>query len=291
MQLSFDHVNHIYMPNTPFEQQALHDVNLHIPSGCFAVIIGPTGSGKSTLVQHMNGLLRPSSGVAQVGSFTLTTQKQKSTLMKLRQAVGYLFQYPEHQLFEETVEKEIMFGPMNFGVSKSEATDRARELLPLVGLSHDLLTTSPFQLSGGQMRRVAIASILAQQPELLILDEPAAGLDPQGRSSMLKLLYDFHQKRKQTTVLITHHMEDALTYADQIIVMNKGTVWRSGTPEEIFSDPEELERIGLQLPETIRFMQKLNQATGHHTNEIFKSRSDVVAYISRVCKVQDKGGV
>ncbi|TSB44847.1 energy-coupling factor transporter ATPase [Alkalicoccobacillus porphyridii] len=291
MQLSFNHVTHTYMPSTPFEQHALQDVTLSIPSGSFCAIIGPTGSGKSTLVQHVNGLLRPSSGHVQVGPFTLTAQKRKTALNELRRTVGYLFQYPEHQLFEETVEKEMIFGPLNFGVPKAEAIERAQQLLPAVGLSEELLSVSPFQLSGGQMRRVAIASILAQQPEVLILDEPAAGLDPLGRRSMLQLLYEHHQKRKQTTLLITHHMEDALQYADHIIVMNKGTIWKSGRPEDVFAEPEELMKVGLQLPETIRFMQTFMQSTGVASVPMLKTRAEVIAYLTSYLQRAEKGGV
>ncbi|MDQ0209297.1 energy-coupling factor transporter ATPase [Alkalicoccobacillus murimartini] len=291
MQLSFKQVSHTYMGGTPFEHQALHRVSLTIPTGCFAVVIGPTGSGKSTLVQHMNGLLRPTAGEVRAGAFHLTPKKNRTSLLKLRQSVGFLFQYPEHQLFEETIKKELMFGPINFGVAKEEAETRAEAILPKVGLSPELLPVSPLQLSGGQMRRVAIASILAQHPELLILDEPAAGLDPEGREVILNMLYEYHQQHNQTTVLVTHHMEDALRLADLVIVMNKGAVFLSGTPEEVFSESKKLESIGLELPETIRFMRDVKNSFGLPEVPFLKTRSEVVKYLTRLLSTKGKGGV
>ena len=277
------------MVGTPFEHIALKNINLDIPPGSFTVVIGPTGSGKSTLVQHMNGLIRPTSGEVQVGTYRLRAKKDRTSLLTLRKSIGFLFQYPEHQLFEETIEKELMFGPMNFGVSKTEAERRAKEVLPNVGLSPDLLPNSPLNLSGGQMRRVAIASILTQQPELLILDEPAAGLDPEGRQTILDMLYSYHQKHQQTTVLVTHHMEDALRLADFIVVMNQGSIFRSGTPEEVFSGPEALVSIGLELPETIRFMQEVKTSFALTDVPFLKTRSEVVEYLSHFLSNDRKG--
>lgn len=280
MQIQFSGVDHLYMPKTPFQHLALSQVNVEIPSGSFTVIVGPTGSGKSTLVQHVNGLLYPTEGEVQVGEHRLTSKKDKRSLRKLREATGFLFQYPEHQLFEETVEKELIFGPMNFGVSKEEAESRAKEVLPQVGLPTDLLTHSPLNLSGGQMRRVAIASILAQHPKVLILDEPAAGLDPEGRQRILDMLYTYHMKHKLTSILVTHHMEDALRFADYMVVMNKGSVYLSGKPEEVFGQASAIESIGLELPETIRFMQQFKLATNQQDVPFLKTRGEVVDYIA-----------
>jgi energy-coupling factor transport system ATP-binding protein len=280
MQIQFSGVDHLYMPKTPFQHLALSQVNVEIPSGSFTVIVGPTGSGKSTLVQHVNGLLYPTEGEVQVGEHRLTSKKDKRSLRKLREATGFLFQYPEHQLFEETVEKELIFGPMNFGVLKEEAESRAKEVLPQVGLPTDLLTHSPLNLSGGQMRRVAIASILAQHPKVLILDEPAAGLDPEGRQRILDMLYTYHMKHKLTSILVTHHMEDALRFADYMVVMNKGSVYLSGKPEEVFGQASAIESIGLELPETIRFMQQFKLATNQQDVPFLKTRGEVVDYIA-----------
>jgi energy-coupling factor transport system ATP-binding protein len=280
MQIQFSGVDHLYMPKTPFQHLALSQVNVEIPSGSFTVIVGPTGSGKSTLVQHVNGLLYPTEGEVQVGEHRLTSKKDKRSLRKLREATGFLFQYPEHQLFEETVEKELIFGPMNFGVYKEEAESRAKEVLPQVGLPTDLLTHSPLNLSGGQMRRVAIASILAQHPKVLILDEPAAGLDPEGRQRILDMLYTYHMKHKLTSILVTHHMEDALRFADYMVVMNKGSVYLSGKPEEVFGQASAIESIGLELPETIRFMQQFKLATNQQDVPFLKTRGEVVDYIA-----------
>ena len=251
MEIKFKNLSHTYMINTPFEHRALNDINLHIKSGQFVAIIGHTGSGKSSLIQHMNGLLLPTSGSIQVGDFLIEAKKKNKQLKQLRQLVGMVFQYPEHQLFDETVEKDISFGPINFGCSIEDAKKRVREVLPLVGLSEDVLTTSPFDLSGGQKRRVAIAGVLASKPKLLILDEPTAGLDPIGRTTMMELFLRLHQEEKLTTVLVTHNMEFAAEYADYVIVMDKGTVFMEGTPEEVFQSPKELQEIGLDLPEAL----------------------------------------
>lgn len=235
MEIQFNEVTHEYMPGTPFEKKALRDVTLTLQSGSFTAIIGHTGSGKSTLIQHVNGLLLPSSGTLQVGPYSIKANQKKLDLQPLRKRVGLVFQYPEHQLFEETVAKDICFGPINFGATEDEALRRAREVLPLVGLEQSILEASPFQLSGGQMRRVAIAGVLASKPEVLILDEPTAGLDPEGRKQMLELFKAYHDENQTTTLLVTHHMEDAARYADQIIVMKEGAVEMQGSRIRFFS--------------------------------------------------------
>ncbi|WP_332696656.1 energy-coupling factor transporter ATPase [Halalkalibacter lacteus] len=255
MDIVFSQVDYCYMVGTPFEKVALKDFSITIPSGSFTAVIGHTGSGKSTFIQHINGLLRPSSGTVQVGPYTIKAGEKKVDLKGLRKKVGLVFQYPEHQLFEETVEKDICFGPINFGLSKEKAVQRAKELMPLVGLQEELLTVSPFQLSGGQMRRVAIAGVLASRPSVLVLDEPAASLDPEGRENMMNLFHDYHKTQKTTTILVTHHMEDAAKYADQIVVLHNGMIEMIGGRELIFERASRLNEIGLDLPKSVRFLQ------------------------------------
>jgi energy-coupling factor transport system ATP-binding protein len=233
-----------------------------IESGSYVAVIGHTGSGKSTLLQHLNGLLQPTSGTVTIGNQTITNKKRQTDLKPLRKKVGIVFQFPEHQLFEETVEKDICFGPMNFGVPEEEAKKKARELIKLVGLSEDVLTKSPFDLSGGQMRRVAIAGVLAMEPDVIVLDEPTAGLDPRGRKEIMEMFYRLHREKQLTTVLVTHSMEDAAAYADYMIVMHKGTVWKMGTPQQIFQDSDSLAEIGLNVPETVRLKKELEKKLG-----------------------------
>lgn len=257
MEISIENLEHVYMPNTPFEKKALQNINLHINSGEYVAIIGHTGSGKSTLVQHINGLLKPTTGTVRVGEVNIEAKKKTKNLYKLRQLVGMVFQYPEHQLFDETVEKDISFGPNNFGFSKDEVSLRIEQLLPLVGLQPNILNRSPFDLSGGQKRRVAIAGVLASKPSALILDEPTAGLDPQGRKQMMELFYKLHKQENLTTVLVTHNMDLAALYADKVVVMDKGKVVRLGSPKEVFRSVEYLHNLGLDMPQTLQFQKKL----------------------------------
>ncbi len=259
MDIRFKELEHRYQVHTPFERLALYNINTSIKSGSYIAIIGHTGSGKSTIIQHLNGLLKPSAGSIQIGERIITAQKKQKDLKSLRKKVGIVFQFPEHQLFEETVEKDICYGPLNFGVSLKTAQEKAREIIKLVGLSEAFLTKSPFDLSGGQMRRVAIAGILAMEPEILVLDEPTAGLDPRGRVEIMEMFYKLHKKKGLTTILVTHSMEDAAHYADEMIVMHKGTIVNQGTPDEIFSKPEELSEIGLGVPESVRFKHKFEE--------------------------------
>ncbi len=257
MEIVFKELEHIYSKGTPFERVALYQVNGVLESGKYHAIIGHTGSGKSTLLQHMNGLLRPTSGNIQIGEEIVTSEKKKK-LKNLRSKVGIVFQFPEHQLFEETVEKDICFGPMNFGVGQEEAKKRAKEMMTLVGLSEDLLERSPFELSGGQMRRVAIAGVLAMEPEVLILDEPTAGLDPRGQLELMSMFYNLY-KKGITIILVTHSMEDAAKYADNILVMHDGTVFTEGTPEQVFAQKKALEEIGLTLPLALQYQKAVEE--------------------------------
>lgn len=260
MDIALQNVEYRYQVNTPFEHLAIKDVSIEIPSGTFLAIIGHTGSGKSTILQHLNALLKPTSGTVTIGDKVITPEKKQKNLREVRQKVGIVFQFPEHQLFEETVEKDICFGPMNFGVSEEEAKQRARIAIKQVGLSEEILMKSPFDLSGGQMRRVAIAGVLAMGPDVIVLDEPTAGLDPRGRKEIMDMFHALHQERKLSTILVTHSMEDASRYADQIVIMHKGEVYKKGTPEEIFSSPEGLLELGLDVPEVVRFQQKVEKA-------------------------------
>jgi energy-coupling factor transport system ATP-binding protein len=259
MEIKITNLEHIYMPKTPFEHRALTNVNLHIKTGQFVAIIGHTGSGKSTIVQHINGLLKPTAGSVQVGDVLIVANKKNKQLKQLRQTVGMVFQYPEHQLFDETVEKDIAFGPINFGCEKVEAFKRVKEILPLVKLDESILQKSPFDLSGGQKRRVAIAGVLASKPRILVLDEPTAGLDPIGRKQMMELFLSLHKEERLTTVLVTHNMEFAAMYADLIVVMDKGKVYMQGSPEEIFKSQEQLNKIGLDVPQTVQLASMLEK--------------------------------
>ncbi|MCI8521178.1 MAG: energy-coupling factor transporter ATPase, partial [Clostridia bacterium] len=222
-----ENVNYIYQQGTPFERQALYDINLEIPDGSFTAIIGHTGSGKSTLIQHFNALVKPTSGKITIDGIDVTAAK--TDLKLIRRTVGLVFQYPEHQLFEETVYKDIAFGPTNMGLSSEEIDERVRESAALAGLNENLLERSPFDLSGGQKRRAAIAGVLAMKPKVLILDEPTAGLDPSGRDSILKTIKSLHKKNRDMIIIfISHSMEDVAKTAEHIIVMNKGRIETEG---------------------------------------------------------------
>ncbi|MCD2371094.1 energy-coupling factor ABC transporter ATP-binding protein [Bacillus sp. BS3(2021)] len=262
MDIEIKDVEHRYQMKTPFERLAIYDVNAVIKEGSYVAVIGHTGSGKSTLLQHLNGLLKPTKGQIRLGGDVLEAGKKNKHLKALRKKVGIVFQFPEHQLFEETILKDISFGPINFGMSREKAEEKAREMLKLVGLDEELSDRSPFELSGGQMRRVAIAGVLAMEPEVLVLDEPTAGLDPRGRKEIMDMFYSLHKQRNLTTILVTHSMEDAAAYADELIVMHKGTVKAKGTPRELFSRKDDIAAFGLDLPETIKFQKCLEETLG-----------------------------
>ena len=263
MSIKLNDVTYIYMPKTPYERVALNKVNLTIEEGSFTAIAGHTGSGKSTLVQHLNGLLTPAAGEVLVDGVNLSG-KDKAAKIKAwhaRQQVGMVFQYAETQLFEETVEKDIAFGPQNQGLDEAEVQDRVREAMELVGLSYkDYKDVSPFALSGGQMRRVAIAGVLAMRPKYLILDEPAAGLDPRGRDELMGEIQRLHKKWKLTIVFVSHSMEDIARLADTMVVMEKGNLRAAGKPADIFADAQLLQETGLEQPQIMQIMQRLAQA-------------------------------
>jgi len=262
MDISLQQVGYLYGKDTPFEKRALQGVDATIRSGSYSAIIGHTGSGKSTLLMHLNGLLKPSEGIVKIGDTMITAGTKAKGLKDVRRHVGIVFQFPEHQLFEETVEKDIMFGPMNFGVPEEEARKRAHQLIELLGLPPEVTQQSPFDLSGGQMRRVAIAGVLAFKPSVLVLDEPTAGLDPRGRLEIMELFNRLHVEEKLTTILVTHSMEDAARYADKIIVMHNGSSVMSGTPQEVFADEQKLTSFRLGLPRSVKFQRDVEKLIG-----------------------------
>ena len=257
MSLILDHVNYIYNPGTTFERHALKDVSLCIPDGEFIGLIGHTGSGKSTLIQQLNGLLKPTSGSIYYNGRDI--YDSDFSLKELRREVGLVFQYPEYQLFETTVSRDVLFGPGNLGLSNLEAEMAAYNALKAVGITDDLLDASPFDLSGGQKRRVAIAGVLAMNPKILVLDEPAAGLDPMGRREILDLISKIQKEQNITVILVSHSMEDVAEYVERIIVMNDGAVALDGTPREIFSQAEQLEGMGLDVPEITKLFIRLKK--------------------------------
>ncbi|MBM7708547.1 energy-coupling factor transport system ATP-binding protein [Enterococcus lemanii] len=257
VDIRFEQVDFTYQPNSPFEQRVLHEMNLTIKEGSYTALVGHTGSGKSTLLQHLNALLKPTAGKVFIGDRVITPETNNKNLKPIRQKVGIVFQFPEAQLFEETVERDIAFGPKNFGVSEEAANQLAAKTLKMVGLDESYLARSPFDLSGGQMRRVAIAGVLAMEPEILVLDEPTAGLDPQGRKEMMEMFHRLHQENKITIVLVTHLMDDVADYADFVYVLEKGRLVKEGSPREVFQDVEWLHDRQLGVPTATAFAQKL----------------------------------
>ena len=259
MDIRFKQVGFAYQAGTPFEMRALHDVTFSVKDGSYVAIIGHTGSGKSTILQHLNALLKPTEGLVELGDKTIDSTTGNKDLKPLRKKVGIVFQFPEAQLFEETVEKDIAFGPKNFGVSEEEALKIAAEVVKTVGLPEEVLKKSPFDLSGGQMRRVAIAGVLAMKPEVLVLDEPTAGLDPKGRLEMMEMFYKLNKEQNMTIVLVTHQMNDVSDYADHVIVIEAGNVVKEGSPKEVFSDVSWLLEKQLGVPTTLAFVEKLKE--------------------------------
>lgn len=253
--ITVEHLTHVYSQGTPFEKVAVDDVNLEIEEGEFVGVIGHTGSGKSTLIQHFNGLLKPSSGRILIGGRDMWEDPKK--IREFRFKVGLVFQYPEYQLFEETVAKDIAFGPTNMGLSPGEVERRVHQAAQFVGLSADKLDKSPFELSGGQKRRVAIAGVMAMNPQVLILDEPTAGLDPRGRDKVLGEIKAYHKAQGNTVLLVSHSMEDVAKYADRVLVMNKARVAMFDTTEKVFARADEISAMGLAVPQITRICKGL----------------------------------
>lgn len=268
MSIKIKNLTHIYMPGSPFEKKALDDVSLEIYDGQFVALIGHTGSGKSTLIQHMNGLLKPNSGEIIIDDKNITNKEVK--LSDIRKKVGIVFQYPEYQLFEETIEKDIEYGPRNLGLSDEEIAVRVKRAMKMVGLDFDTYKDkSPFELSGGQQRRVAIAGVVAMEPKVLILDEPTAGLDPKGRDEILGQIKKLHDEYKMTIILVSHSMEDVARVADRILVMNKGKCVLDGEPYKVFKEIDTLESIGLAAPQVTYLTRELRKKGFNISDDIF----------------------
>lgn len=278
MDIRFEKVNYVYQPNTPFEQRALYDIDLDIKHGSYTALVGHTGSGKSTLLQHLNALLKPTEGQVIIGDRKITPSTDNKNLKPVRKKVGIVFQFPEAQLFEETVAKDIAFGPKNFGVKEEEALILAKENLKMVGLDESYLERSPFELSGGQMRRVAIAGVLAMEPEVLVLDEPTAGLDPMGRKEMMDMFLRLHREKNITIVLVTHLMDDVANFADYVYVLEKGQVVKHGTPQNVFDDVEWLKEKQLGVPQASAFAEKM-QLRGAKFTELPLTENELADWI------------
>lgn len=278
MSITFEQVGYIYQENTPFEHVGLKDVSFTLDKGQYIAVVGHTGSGKSTLIQHLNALLKPTQGTIRLDGFTIDAQTTEKNLKPLRQKVGVVFQFPEAQLFEETVLQDVMFGPLNFGVTRLEAKEKAIRALQMVGIDETLFERSPFELSGGQKRRVAIAGILAIQPDVLVLDEPTAGLDPRGRDEMMALFDRLHTQYQLTTILVTHHMDDVVQYADYVLVLENGQLVKSGRPVDVFQQKDWVQSHAIGLPSVMRVVQRLNDK-GCQLSETIVSEEDLVSEI------------
>ena len=278
MSIKIENLTYVYMPKTPFEKKALDNVNLEIEDGEFLAVIGHTGSGKSTLIQHLNGLLKPASGKIYVDGTDITDKDTK--LVDIRKKVGLVIQYPEYQLFEETIAKDIAYGPSNLELNEDEILRRVKKSMEMVGLNYEeYKDISPFELSGGQKRRVAIAGVIAMEPKVLILDEPTAGLDPAGRDDILEQIKLLHEKYNMTIILVSHSMEDVGKLAEKIIVMNDGHIELQGKPKEVFKEIDTLEKIGLAVPQVTYLMRELKKKGFNVSEDIFtveKAKSELL---------------
>lgn len=286
MSIKIHQLEHVYNPNTPFSHAALKGINLEIPEGKVTAIIGQTGSGKSTLVQHLNGLLIPTAGTLDICGYHIQPLLKIKDVKQLRKEVGLVFQFPEYQLFEETIEKDIAFGPKNFGVEETEASQLVRNILPVVGLDESYLDRSPFELSGGQKRRVAIAGILVLDPKVLVLDEPTAGLDPQGAKEMMTLFMRLNREQNKTVLLVTHDMEHVMKYCDHVIVLDHGTVKQTSDVKTFFEHPEWIVNIGINPPSIIRLKMRLKEAGFDIPDEII-DEDGLLKYIKRQVKIHE----
>ena len=284
MSIKIENLTHTYMPRTPFEKTALDNINLEIKDGEFLALIGHTGSGKSTLIQHLNGLLEASSGNILVDGIDITSKGVK--LSDIRKKIGLVFQYPEYQLFEETIEKDISFGPRNLGLTEEAISEKVKLSMEMVGLDYETYKDlSPFELSGGQKRRVAIAGVIAMEPKTLILDEPTAGLDPKGRDDILAQIKLLHEKYNMTIILVSHSMEDVGKLAERVVVMNKGKIELSGEPKDIFKEIETLESIGLAVPQVTYLMRALKDRGLEVREDIFtveRAKEELLRVLGKV---------
>lgn len=279
MSIEIKGLEHTYSVNTPFEYKALKGITVDIPEGKVTAIIGQTGSGKSTLVQHLNGLLVPTAGTLDICGHHIQPLMKIKDVKELRKKVGLVFQFPEYQLFEETIERDVAFGPKNFGVPEEEANQMVKKILPLVGLDESYLKRSPFELSGGQRRRVAIAGIMILNPDVLVLDEPTAGLDPQGAAEMMTLFMRLNREQGKTVLLVTHDMEHVLKYCDEVIVMKDGKLSRQTDVRDFFSHPEWMEELGINPPGLIRLKSQLKKQ-GWEIPDYILNTDELVEYIA-----------
>lgn len=283
MSIKIENLSYTYMPKTPFEKKALININCEFYDGEFIVLIGHTGSGKSTLIQHLNGLLKPTEGKIIVDGIDITDKKVKLT--NIRKNIGLVFQYPEYQLFEETIEKDIEFGPRNLGLSEEEITRRVKRAMKMVDLDYDTYKDkSPFDLSGGQKRRVAIAGVIAMEPKVLILDEPIAGLDPKGRDDILNQIRKLHDDYKITTIMISHSMEDVAKVADRVVVMNHGSIVLDGKVSDIFKEVDVLEDIGLGVPQVTYLLRELRKKGFDISDDIYTikdAKKAILEYLNK----------
>lgn len=283
MSIKIENLTHVYMPKTPFETIALDNINLELEEGKFYALIGHTGSGKSTLIQHLNGLLKPTSGKIIIDGMDITDKK--TVMSEVRKKVGLVFQYPEYQLFEETIAKDIAFGPKNLGLSEEEVSVRVKRAMDMVGLDYEKYKDlSPFEISGGQKRRVAIAGVVAMEPKVLILDEPIAGLDPRGRDAILHQIKMLHEEYKHTVILVTHSMEDVADVAEEVIVMSDAKIMMKGTPREVFTKIDMLEEVGLGAPQITYLMRALKEKGIPVREDIFtvaEAKDEIRKYLAK----------
>ena len=286
MSIKIENLKHVYMPKSPFEKMALNNINLEIKDEEFVALIGHTGSGKSTLIQHLNGLLKGTEGKIIVDGIDLSDKKTK--LSDIRKKVGLVFQYPEYQLFEETIEKDIEFGPRNMGLEQGVITKRVKKSMEMVGLDYEeYKDISPFELSGGQKRRVAIAGVIAMEPKILILDEPTAGLDPKGRDDILAQIKILHANYNMTIILVSHSMEDVARIASRVIVMNNGDIALDGTVSEVFKQIDILEKIGLGVPQVTYMINRLREKGFDISDDIF-TIEDAKEALLKILKRKEK---
>lgn len=276
MTVKFSQVSYVYQKGTPFEHVALRDIETTFQQGKYYAVIGQTGSGKSTLIQHFNGLLKPSTGKLQIDDITITHKTKDKVLKQIRKRIGVVFQFPESQLFEDSVEREILFGPKNFNMPIDEVKARAYKLLIDFGFSRDILQQSPFQMSGGQMRKIAITSILAMDPDIVILDEPTAGLDPKSRDQIMKMIKKLQVEQNKTIILVTHEMNDVAKYVDEIKIMKQGQLVEECSPRKLFSDTNYVNQLHLDVPDVVKLQRDIEVKYQYYFNKIALTEDEFI---------------
>lgn len=276
MTVKFSQVSYVYQKGTPFEHVALRDIETTFQQGKYYAVIGQTGSGKSTLIQHFNGLLKPSTGKLQIDDITITHKTKDKVFKQIRKRIGVVFQFPESQLFEDSVEREILFGPKNFNMPIDEVKARAYKLLIDFGFSRDILQQSPFQMSGGQMRKIAITSILAMDPDIVILDEPTAGLDPKSRDQIMKMIKKLQVEQNKTIILVTHEMNDVAKYVDEIKIMKQGQLVEECSPRKLFSDTNYVNQLHLDVPDVVKLQRDIEDKYQYYFNKIALTEDEFI---------------